>query len=455
MLQEESSHYALFMNSPDPKITKEEFKVFIAILILSGYNSLPSERLYWDSEYDVNNALVTNAMRRDRFIQIKRCLHFVDNKHVHKTDKMWKLRPLMDILRSKFIEHFQPEQDLSYDESMIAYYGKHGCKQFIRGKPIRFGFKMWCLNTSTGYLINFDVYQGKNPKANTHYEEALGKCAAPLASMIEELPRSKRNLAYNIYFDNLFTSSMLLLHLKEINYRGTGTIRVNRMDKKCPLSNLEIFKKKDRGAMEFAKDVINDIIIVRWLDNNVVTVASSAHGIYPFSKVRRYSQKEKRIISVPQPHAISQYNKFMGGTDLMDEKINAYRIHIRGKKWWWPIFTWLVDATVQNAWILDRKTNKSRHQLDFRRSIVLTYLQRFANSPKGAGRNKLAKDSSIGIKVPDEIRLDHRDHLVRFIPSDKRWRCAGINCSSITRTMCVKCSIGLRINCFVQLHSDT
>lgn len=44
---------------------------------------------------------------------------------------------------------------------MTKYYGLHNCKQFIRGKPIPFGYKMWCLNLADGYLINFNIYQGK------------------------------------------------------------------------------------------------------------------------------------------------------------------------------------------------------------------------------------------------------------------------------------------------------
>ena len=44
---------------------------------------------------------------------------------------------------------------------MIPYYGKHYAKQFIRGKPIRFGFKNWALCTSSGYMMAFDIYVGK------------------------------------------------------------------------------------------------------------------------------------------------------------------------------------------------------------------------------------------------------------------------------------------------------
>ena len=40
---------------------------------------------------------------------------------------------------------------LSIDESMRPYYGSHSSKMFIKGKPIRFGYKMWCLCESDGY----------------------------------------------------------------------------------------------------------------------------------------------------------------------------------------------------------------------------------------------------------------------------------------------------------------
>jgi hypothetical protein len=64
------------------------------------------------------------------------------------------------------------------------------------------------------------------------------------------------------------------------------------------------------------------------MDNLVVTAASSSIGVNPISYVQRYSQKKKKKISVPRPHMIGEYNKYMGGTNSMDQN---YRISIRGK----------------------------------------------------------------------------------------------------------------------------
>ena len=104
-------------------------------------------------------------------------------------DKFAKLRPIIKLLNQKFQRHSPNEEFYSFDESMCEYYGRHGCKQFLRGKPIRFGFKIWCGTTPLGYLIWFDPYQGKSassrPQDNglglggnlvSHFADVLTAC---------------------------------------------------------------------------------------------------------------------------------------------------------------------------------------------------------------------------------------------------------------------------------------
>jgi DNA excision repair protein ERCC-6 len=217
------------------------------MLFSIGYNVLPSRHLYWNSEIDVNNRLVSESMRRERFVQIMKYLHVVDVSHLDLKDKMWKLRPLILALQRNFAEHFVPVQSLNFDESMIKYFGKHGCKQFIRGKPIRFGYKVWCLNACNNYLVNFEVYRGKNGELNNQlYDKAFGKPAAVLVNMIDDIKCP--DLRYHFYFDNLFTSLNLLSHLSSKGYYGTGTMRANRLPKNCQLPSKDIIKKLDRGS---------------------------------------------------------------------------------------------------------------------------------------------------------------------------------------------------------------
>ncbi len=60
----------------------------------------------------------------------------------------------------------------SIDESMIPFFGRHPAKQFIRGKPVRCGYKAWVAADSNGYAFHISVYQGKGgakDKSDTSY----------------------------------------------------------------------------------------------------------------------------------------------------------------------------------------------------------------------------------------------------------------------------------------------
>lgn len=452
LLLNETRKYASFCNKPDPNISKEELKVFIGISLLSGYNKKPGKKFFWDSKKDMGNEMVIQSMRRDRFIEIMKYIHCADNNEISQTDKMWKLRPLVDKLKGNFLKYFVPTEHINFDESMVKYFGKHSCKQFIRGKPIRFGYKVWCLNADNGYLIQFEIYQGSGTTTNETYEISFGKAATPLVTMLDSLPEAVKNLPYQIYIDNLFTGLKLLTYLRQRGYGVTGTMRVNRIPSDCPLTDKKTFKKFNRGHMESIISKDNGAILVRWNDNAVVTMASTSYGVNPLSLVKRYSRAEKKIVNVNQPCAINNYNAHMGGTDRMDEDIARHRIGIHGKKWYWPLLTWLIDAAVNNSWILYKSSGRPITNLNFRREIVHTYLKRYGTSPKAAGRKAISKHSTSRKRVSDDIRYDKLEHYVIEVPNKKRKRCAGEKCHSVVRTQCEKCELGICIRCFKKFH---
>lgn len=136
----------------------------------------------------------------------------------------------------------------------------------------------------------------------------------------------------------------------------------------------------------------------------------------------------------------------------MDENVSMYRIGIRGKKWWWPLFTWLIDVSVHNAWVLMKQTGVAMPQLEFRRQIAQTYLTRFKAPPKGPGRPSISRGSAADSRVLDELRYDGLNHLVFPTVDSKRRRCAGHGCSSVGRTECRKCDVGLCVSCFAEFH---
>lgn len=104
-----------------------------------------------------------------------------DNTTINMNYKPYKLRPMIELLKTKFLKYFIPHEHLCFDAAMIKYYGRHGCKQFIREKPIRFRYKVWFLNTDFGYLVDFEICGSKSLKERTAYEKSFGKAVATLA----------------------------------------------------------------------------------------------------------------------------------------------------------------------------------------------------------------------------------------------------------------------------------
>lgn len=442
---EESERYASFRNYPKLNVSIEELRVYIGILICTGYNGQSEIKSLWSNDDDIGNIMIAESMRRDRFLQISKCIHFIDSNNGTLTDKMWKLRPLTDHLKAKFIEHFIPEQKLAYDESMIGYFGKHSCKQFIKGKPTRFGFKVWSLCTPTGYLLNFEIYQGSNPRSKKEYGDLFGKCAEPLVTMIDDLPAQLQDLQFEFYFDNLFTCFPLLTYLKDRGFSGTGTIRENRIPKTCTLQQKKKMAKLERGYYTSTQETDSKIVLTKWVDNAVVAIASTSYGTQPVKTTQRYSREKKKHISVAQPNVVNMYNKYMCGVDRMDQNISAYRIGVKGKKWWSSIWTWLIDASIQNAWQLQRKVEPTITQLQFRRAIAIYYCHHFGSQPRKVGRKSTLISDNL-------LRFDNKSHWVK--PIENRRRCALENCKSQVKTICGKCDKGLCIKCFESYHSE-
>jgi hypothetical protein len=67
---------------------------------------------------------------------------FVEPEDPDLTYKFWKVRLLFQQLNKTAKQYVKHPEKVSIDEAMIKYYGPHPLKQFMRGKPHRFGYKV-------------------------------------------------------------------------------------------------------------------------------------------------------------------------------------------------------------------------------------------------------------------------------------------------------------------------
>lgn len=419
----------------------DELRVVVAILLISGYNMVPRRRLYWSSEQDVRNDMIASAMSRNRFDEILSNLHCADNTDLQSDDRFSKVRPLISSINANYLKHWPVSENLSVDESMIPYYGHHGCKQHIHGKPVRFGFKIWSLNSSNdGYCCQFDPYQGAGSGIRI---QKLGLGGSVVVDLVSKLPVNH----YHVYADNFFSSLTLVDHLTKSGIGYTGTIRENRTQK-CPVMESKKLGKKNRGEFDYRQDIANDLILAKWHDNAVVSLVSNCHGVSPVGNAARWSAKDKKSISVTVPSMIQKYNKFMGGTDLMDRNISNYRVTIRMKKWWWSVFSWILSSSVVNAWCLHRMSKKeSLCLLDFTRQIAITYILNHTSRP-ALGRPLQVPKKVMRREVPDDVRKSCGHYPI----STRQNRCKV--CQKNTKRACGKCGVNLHDSCFMVFHND-
>ena len=107
----------------------------------------------------------------------------------------------------------------------------------IRGKTIRFGFKLWAICGSDSYCHKFDHYCGKEQRPDLRDQPLGSRVVLDMVSVISD-PRG-----HNLFFDNLFTSRTLLEKLKSRGIRATDTVGENRLDK-CRVSSAKELGKQ-------------------------------------------------------------------------------------------------------------------------------------------------------------------------------------------------------------------
>lgn len=340
----------------------------------------------------------------------------------------------MNHLNACFSQLFQPlSKSYSLDEAKEPYYGHHSMKQFIRGKPIRYGFKLWCLTSPQGYLLKFDPYTGS--------DKTVGKPVG--VSVTERLCMGFIPKGSCIYMDNYFTSLPLMDTLCKEELFVIGTIRSDRIEK-APLQDL---KKSVRGSFCSLEEHKGDITLVRWNDNSQVTLVTNIKSdeVFLVGSCKRWKRSKRKQVTVSQPNIVKLYNKKMGGVDLFDKLRGHYRIRIRSRKWYWPLFRFCLNGSIINLWLLYRHVDKKMSLLEFTRQVVITLLA----SPNVEKRRGVAPKTKN--QLLDATRLDGKGYVVDKIETQRR--CAA--CGKCAKFICLKCNVGLHpAGCFVQFHQE-
>ncbi|XP_043481636.1 piggyBac transposable element-derived protein 3-like [Leptopilina heterotoma] len=364
-------------------------------------------------------------MSRYDFERIKAKLKFSKSKDKDDNDKGWRIRAILEIFRTNIQSYGYFQTALSVDETMVKSYARTSLKQFIRGKPIRFGLKFWALCTQNGFLLDLDLYCGKNSSVG----DILPKCTLGTRVVMLLLKNffsntSPRKISeYHLYFDNFFTSFDLILHLSKLGLRSTGTIRENRVREK----NI-IDKNAPRGTYVAKHDKNSRINYITMIDSKQVSIASTAAGVNPLMPLNRYKAEQRSKVEIPFPKVFHVYNKFMGGVDLHDGHCNNVLPSIRSKRWTWVVFVKLIQSAITNATVLFNSAHMEENKIGTKEFVLAIAKHYIGNA-------------SLKVGQPHKT-----------VNKDKQKKCSTKHCVIRTYKFCRNCEKYFCKQCFSQFH---
>ena len=175
---------------------------------------------------DRRNTIIASLFTRNRFLNVLQYLHLVDNNNFNPSDKFSKVNPLLRMMNESCLENYIPEKNISIDESVVPYYRRHGCKQYIQNKSFKFGYKLWVAATPLGYGIQFYPFARKED----NYNKDIGLSGSVVVILMSKLP-TVPDSHYHAVMHNFFTSPNLFRVLKESGIAATGTMLANRTEK--------------------------------------------------------------------------------------------------------------------------------------------------------------------------------------------------------------------------------
>ena len=121
------------------------------------------ESYFSDSHWLTTTTGWTQILSQRQYELIRAAIHFADNNNANLEDRLYKIRPILDIVQDLYTTIYSPNKELSIDETMLKFKGRLFFKQYMPKKPsAKWGIKVWSLcDSQTGYLCKFNVYTGK------------------------------------------------------------------------------------------------------------------------------------------------------------------------------------------------------------------------------------------------------------------------------------------------------
>ena len=386
-------------------------------------------------------------MARDRF-ELLKFWHFSDNNKYHPNqDRLFKLKPLLDLLKARFRPVYIPGAVVTNDETMIPWRGRLLFKQYIPDKAHKYGVKMYKLAATNGYTWNYLIYTGEqDPMAGFRHAETI------VMNLLDGLLGCYRTVVADNFFTSIFLAKSLLAHDTYL----IGTLRRNRT-----ASGKEFLRRKLKRGEVYGLQNEEGIKLIMWKDKKDVLMISikSSHS----ADVIDSGKTNFRNKPIMKPKVVVDYNKGRHGADLSDQLSAYYTCLRRSLKWYRKVaFELIFGTAIVNSYLVYKEHYSSNNItiLKFRESLVRPLLLGMPFEELKPGPRQKAT-SQVKRKLTDH-KLEEKEGFAR----DVRRLCVGCyeklrqqqsrETSAMTakriKTFCLGCDQFFCLDCFNEKH---
>ena len=323
-----------------------ELKALFGLLYyraLLGLSKVKSSRLF---EKKLGHPIFGATMHRNRFTFLLGQLRFDDKasrKQRWRADRFAAIRELFEIFNENCNSSLSPTEYLALDETLYAFRGRIGIKQYNPKKPAKYGPLFQSINAVIfAYTYSICVVAGKPVDGSGQFYTPT--VLSKVQRLVENLEQHVSLKGRNLTTDRYYTSIGLAKWLLEKNITLIGTFRANRQGippQIKTLSEREEFSYQvlwEKGS----QDMSLHSYVVKTKSSGPKNILVLATRDVPKVGITKDYRKKK-------PAIINAYNFTNGGVDIQDQRMGNYSTSSKSKKFTRKVLSYLLDTARVNA----------------------------------------------------------------------------------------------------------
>jgi hypothetical protein len=152
-----------------------------------------------------------------------------------------------------------------------------------------------------------------------------------------------------VYTDNYYTSPNLFNELQKRNIGTCGTVKSGRYNMPRDLGPRVLHLQKGDDPV-FQR--CNNLVACAWHDTKRVHLLSTVNHNDTIEKVIRARGEPGGRRTVKKPVIEHEYNTYMSGVDLMDQRLGTYDWSHKSSKWYMTLYHRLLEMALVNGYII-------------------------------------------------------------------------------------------------------